>query len=252
MNRVPIIAGNWKMHMNRAQAIELVDSIRFGLAFPGEVDVIVSPSFLCLAAVVDHLKESYIGVAAQNMHFEDKGAFTGECSGSQLTDAGVEYVILGHSERRQYFAETDETVNKKVKAAFSHELIPIVCIGETLEQREQGEVSRVIENQLSVGLSGLEPVDASQLIIAYEPVWAIGTGKTATAEQVEEVHFSIRHWLSKTFGESVSSAIRILYGGSVKPANSNELMALPNVDGALVGGASLKPTDFIGIIESCR
>jgi triosephosphate isomerase (TIM) len=251
MNRVPVIAGNWKMHLNRAEAIELVDGIRYGLPFPGEVDVIVAPSYLCLPVVVDHLKESYIGVAAQNMHFEEKGAFTGECSGSQLIDVGVDYVIIGHSERRQYYAETNETVNMKVKAALKNDLIPIVCIGETLEQRERGEVSRVIEGQLEVGLDGLESFEAVKLIIAYEPVWAIGTGKTATAEQVEEVHCLIRGWLAKTFGESVSDIIRILYGGSVKPANSKELMALPNVDGALVGGASLKPDDFIAIIKSC-
>jgi triosephosphate isomerase len=252
MVRVPIIAGNWKMHLTRDRAVELVDSIRFGLPFPGETDVIVAPPFLCLPAVANRLQDSYISVAAQNLHYEDLGAFTGECSGPQVRDAGADYVIIGHSERRQYFGETDKTVNKKINAAFKNDLIPIVCIGETLEEREKGEVSVIIERQLACGLADLSPANAARLIIAYEPVWAIGTGKTATPGQVEDVHRMIRFSLSMKFGGQVSAAIRILYGGSVKPVNSQELLTLPNVDGALVGGASLKAEDFIAIIQSIK
>jgi len=250
MAPVPIIAGNWKMNITRVQALELVDGVRFGLPYPGEVEVIVAPPFLVLEGVAKQLEKSYIAVSGQNLHYEDKGAFTGECSGPQLRDAGADYVIIGHSERRQYFGETDEIVNKKVQAAFRNELVPIVCVGETLEEREKGEVSVVIERQLACGLVGLDVEQASRLVIAYEPVWAIGTGKTATVEQVEEVHKLIRYSLSMKFGGGVSGGIRILYGGSVKPSNSKELLALPNVDGALVGGASLKAGDFIAIIES--
>ena len=248
--RTPIIAGNWKMHLTLDPAIELVDGIQYGLAFPGETEVIVGPPFLCLQKIAEHLKDSYIGVAAQNLHFEDQGAFTGECSGKQIKDAGAGYVIVGHSERRQYFAETDEMVNKKIKAAFRNGLIPIVCVGETLTEREKGDVSTVIGRQLTVGLLDLDPSTVSRLIIAYEPVWAIGTGKTATTGQVEEVHRLIRSSLSSKFGAQTGEAVRILYGGSVKPSNSKELLALPNVDGALVGGAALKASDFIEIIKS--
>ena len=248
--RTPIIAGNWKMNLTLAEAIELVDGIHYGLPFPGEVEVIVAPPFLCLPKLVEHLRDSYIAVAAQNLFFEDQGAFTGECSGKQLKDVGVEYVIVGHSERRRYFGETDEIVNKKLKAAFRNGLIPIMCVGETLEEREKGEVSAIIGRQLAVGLLDLTVEQVSKLIIAYEPVWAIGTGKTATPSQVEDVHRLIRFSLSLKFGGQTSESVRILYGGSVKPSNSRELLSLPNVDGALVGGASLKASDFIEIIKS--
>lgn len=250
MTRVPIIAGNWKMHLTGSEARSLVDGIRLGLPFPGEVDVIVAPPFLCLESVASRLKNSYIGVAAQNLHYEDKGAFTGECSGAQVKDAGAGYVIIGHSERRQYFAETDDIISKKISAAFRHRLIPIMCLGETLEQREKGQVSQVIQKQLSQGLAGVSNELATSLVIAYEPVWAIGTGKTATPDQVEDVHRLIRFSLSMRFSGPVSGAIRILYGGSVKPSNSRDLLALPNVDGALVGGASLNAEDFTAIIKS--
>lgn len=248
--RTPIIAGNWKMNLTVPQAIELVDGIRLGLPFPGEVEVVVAPPFLLAPPLVKHLETSYISVSAQNLHYEDKGAFTGECSGAQVREAGADYVIIGHSERRQYFGETDQTVNKKVKAAFRHDLVPIVCVGETLEERERGEVASVIGRQLAAGLSGLDQNSAARLVIAYEPVWAIGTGKTATPSQVEDVHRLIRFTIASTFGGPAAGAVRILYGGSVKPSNSKELMSLPNVDGALVGGASLKPEDFIQIIQS--
>lgn len=248
--RRTVIAGNWKMNLTGAEALELVEAIHSNYSPVGNIDVIVAPPFLSLPAVVHYLKSSYIGVAAQNIHYEDKGAFTGECSAAQVRDAGAEYTIIGHSERRQYFLETDELVSKKISAAFNHNVTPIVCIGETLEQRESGEFSTIIENQLSGGLIQVVPPKAAQLIIAYEPVWAIGTGKTASPQQVEEVHQMIRAFLGNRFGQEVSESIPILYGGSVKPSNSKELLSLTNVDGALVGGASLKPSDFIAIIQS--
>jgi triosephosphate isomerase len=248
--RTPIIAGNWKMNLTFAEAIELVDGIQYGLPFPGEVEVVVAPPFLYLQKLAEYLKESYIGVAAQNLHFEDQGAFTGECSGKQVRDAGAEYVIIGHSERRQYFGETDEIVNKKIKSALRSGLIAIVCVGETLAERERGEVSSVIGRQLAIGLLDFAGEEVSRLIIAYEPVWAIGTGRTARPAQVEEVHRLIRFSLSMKFGGQVGGSVRILYGGSVKPDNSKELLALPNVDGALVGGASLIAADFNAIIKS--
>jgi triosephosphate isomerase len=250
--RTPIIAGNWKMNLTMSQAIELVNGIQYGLPFPGKVDVVVAPPFLCLQGMVKHLKGSYIGVAAQNLFFEDQGAFTGECSGKQIRDAGADYVIIGHSERRQYFGETDEIVNKKIKAAFRNKLVPVVCVGETLAERERGEVAAVISRQLAVGLLGLTAGEVSRLIIAYEPVWAIGTGKTAAPDQVEDVHRLIRFSISTKFSGQAGEAVRILYGGSVKPSNSKGLLALPNVDGALVGGASLKAPDFIEIIKSIK
>ena len=250
--RTPIIAGNWKMNLTLGEAIELVKGIHYGLSFPGEVDVIVAPTFLSLQQVALQLRDSYITIAAQDLYFEDQGAFTGECSGKFIKDAGADYVIIGHSERRQYFFETDEIVNKKVRAAFRNRLFPIVCVGETLDEREAGQVEVVIERQVTEGLSGLGSHEISALIIAYEPVWAIGTGKTASSKQVEEVHRLIRSLLSSKFGEPTATATRILYGGSVKPANSRELLALPNVDGALVGGASLKASDFIEIIKNAK
>jgi triosephosphate isomerase len=250
--RTPVIAGNWKMNLTLSEAIDLVDGIHYGLQFPGEVDVIVAPVFLHLSKITERLRESYIGVAAQDLYYEDSGAFTGECSGKQLRDVGIEYVIVGHSERRQYFGETDEIVNKKIKAVLRNGLIPIMCVGETLEEREKGEVSAVIGRQLSVGLSDLAAEEVSPLIIAYEPVWAIGTGKTATPEQVEDVHRLIRFSVSMGFSGEVGGMVRILYGGSVKSSNSKELLSLPNVDGALVGGASLKASEFIEIIKSAN
>ncbi len=240
------------MNLNIDQAIALVDAIHFGLPFPGEVDVIVAPTFLCLQKIAAHLKDSYIGAAAQDLFFEDQGAFTGACSGKQIKDAGADYAIIGHSERRSIFGESNEIVNKKIKAALRNKLIPIMCIGETLAEREAGQVDAVINNQLSAGLAGLTSPQTAQLVIAYEPVWAIGTGKTAAVEQVEGVHRTIRCALAMKFGAEISEAIRLLYGGSVKPANSSELLALPNVDGALVGGASLSAPDFIEIIESAN
>ena len=248
--RVPFIAGNWKMNMTIAEAVELVNGIQIGLKWPEEVDVVVAPPFTALKMISEVSKDSYIAVSAQNIHQEENGAYTGEIAASFVKDAGATYAIIGHSERRQYFGETDEVVNKKVRVALKHELKPIVCVGETLEQREKGDFFTVIEEQLSKGLEDLTKVLASEIVIAYEPVWAIGTGKVATPTQVEEVHEKIRNFLKKTFSDEVGDSVRILYGGSVKPSNSQEILALPNVDGALVGGASLKAPDFINIIKS--
>jgi triosephosphate isomerase len=248
--RVPVIVGNWKMNLDLDQALELVNGIKYGLPYPGEVDVVVAPTFLWLPRLAEHLRDSYIGVAAQNLHFEDQGAATGECSAGQIKAAGADYVIVGHSERRQHFGETDEIVNKKVKAALRSGLTPIVCVGETLAERQAGEVSYVIGKQVSVGLGDLTHREVGQIMIAYEPVWAIGTGHTAAADQVEAVHGSIRFLLTSKFGGPAAGSVRLLYGGSVKPANSRELLACADVDGALVGGASLQAADFIDIIKS--
>jgi len=250
--RIPVVTGNWKMNLTAAQGRELVDGIRHGLSFPGRVEVIVAPPFLLLEALAVRLKDSYIALAAQNLHHEEKGAFTGECSAAQVRDAGADYVIIGHSERRQYFQETDALVNKKIHAAFGHGLTPIVCVGETLEERERGDTELVIRNQVIDGLRGLDAVQTTRLIIAYEPVWAIGTGRSATPDQVAQVHGFIRRLLAELFGVPVSGQVRVLYGGSVKPDNCLELLSLPDVDGALVGGASLKAADFISIIRSAQ
>jgi triosephosphate isomerase len=248
--RVPLIAGNWKMNMTIPEAIELVNGIKIGLRWPEDVDVVVAPPFTSLKMISEIAKDSYLGVAAQNVHQEEKGAYTGEISASFIKDAGANYVIIGHSERRQYFNETDELVNKKVRTSLKHELTPIVCVGETLEEREKGHFVEVIEKQLSVGLEDLTKVLASELVIAYEPVWAIGTGKVATTTQIEDVHEKMRALLAKNFSQEVADSVRILYGGSVKAENSKEIFALPNVDGALVGGASLNSSGFIEIIKS--
>jgi triosephosphate isomerase (TIM) len=248
--RIPIIAGNWKMNKTIDEALELVKGIHYGLSNPGEVEVVVAPPLTCLSSILDFLKDSYISVAAQNLFWEELGAYTGEVSGLLLKDAGVNYAIIGHSERRQYFHETDESVNKKTKAALKNKLIPIVCVGETLEQREEGLVQDVINTQIIEGLQGLTEQEVGDLVIAYEPIWAIGTGKTATPEQAEEVHVMIRGIISQQFGNMAAEKVRILYGGSVKPSNSKELLSLENIDGALVGGASLKASDFIEIIKN--
>jgi triosephosphate isomerase (TIM) len=248
--RIPVVAGNWKMNLTLAQGMELVDGIWHGLPFPGQVEVVVAPPFLLLPALASHLKSSYISLAAQNLHHEEKGAFTGECSASQVRDAGADFAIIGHSERRQYFQETDSLINKKLHICFTHGLTPILCVGETLEERERGDQEIIIRNQVIDGLRDLSPSQAPRVIIAYEPVWAIGTGKTASTAQAQEVHLFIRSLLAELFGAPISAQIRILYGGSVKPDNSSELLSLPDVDGALVGGASLKAGDFISIIKS--
>ena len=248
--RKPIIAGNWKLNNTEKEAVDLVTALRNNLNNVTEVDIVVCPVFTVLPVVHDVLLESNIGLGAQNVFWEDFGAFTGEISAPLLKDIGVQYVIIGHSERRQYFGETDEMVNKRTKAALAHGLIPIVCVGEVLAQREENKTFDVIQIQCEGAFAGLTVAEMEKIVIAYEPVWAIGTGKTATPGQAQEVHKFIRGLLAKLYDENISQTIRIQYGGSVKPENSAELMSQPDIDGALVGGASLKAEPFIGIIKN--
>ncbi len=246
-----IIAGNWKMYKTSFEAIELVTELKRTLGDMNEVDVVVCPPFTALAEVKDVLNDCNIGLAAQNIYWEDFGAFTGEVSAPMIKAIGVEYVIIGHSERRQFFGETDATVNKKIKAALKHALIPIVCIGEVLSERESGKTFDVIKTQLEGSLVNLSTSEMETIVLAYEPVWAIGTGKTATPAQAQEVHKFIREWLTKKYDAAIANKVRIQYGGSVKPENTAELMGQPDIDGALVGGASLKSDSFTAIVKNC-
>jgi len=247
--RIKIIAGNWKMYKTISEALELVKALHYGYQ-GGSSEVVVAPPATAINKVAEFLKDSYIKVSAQDLFWEDFGAYTGALSGPMLKDAGADYVIIGHSERRQYFGETDETVNKKIQAALKHRLIPIICVGETLGQREAGKILSVLTTQITQGLAGLAAEEIAKSVIAYEPVWAIGTGKTATPAQAEEAHVMIRDLIAQQFGVDAATQVRILYGGSVKPSNSKELLNLPNIDGALVGGASLKVQEFIEIIKT--
>jgi len=247
--RRPIIAGNWKMNNNSAESVELVSRLKEMISGAKEVEVVVAPPYTVLSAVATAIKGSTIALSSQNIFWEEKGAFTGEISPAMLKDVGCQYAIIGHSERRQYFGETNETVNKRLKAALGASLTPIVCIGETLEEREADKTLTVIEQQLKEGLAGISSGEMERVVIAYEPVWAIGTGKTATPEQAQEVHQFIRGILAQVFGEGVAEGIRILYGGSVKPDNVDQLMSQKDIDGALVGGASLKADSFARIIQ---
>jgi len=249
MKRIPIIAGNWKMHMPLKEAKELVKGILPKCSNKRDVEVVVGPVYTVLSAVARQLKGTGIGLAGQNMHHEPKGAYTGEISAEMLLDAGCTHVILGHSERRQYFKETDASVNKKQKAALAAGLVPIVCIGETLKQRESGDTFKVIEKQLIGSLKGTPDEDLVKTVIAYEPVWAIGTGKTATPEQAQEVHAFIRKLIAGHHNKKTAEAVRILYGGSVKPDNVKKLMGKKDIDGALVGGASLKADSFSALVN---
>lgn len=236
------------MNKTPAETRELINELK-PLVQDAEVDVVVCPPFVCLAAAAEALKGSNIALGAQNMHFEEKGAYTGEIAPNMLKELGVEYVIIGHSERRQYFGETDESVNKKVTVALAHGLNPIMCVGETLEEREKGITEKVVEKQTREGLKGLEGQDVQRVVIAYEPVWAIGTGKTATSDQANEVIAFIRGIVSDMFGKDVADKIRIQYGGSMNPKNASELMAMPDIDGGLIGGASLKAEDFAKVVK---
>ena len=246
--RKAVIAGNWKMHYTPDEAVKLINELK-PLVKDATCEVIVCPTFVCLDAALKAAKGSNIKVAAQNMHFEEKGAFTGEVSPVMLQAMGVDYVILGHSERREYFNETDEALNKKVKAAFAHNLTPILCCGETLEQRENGTTNEVVGNQIKADLEGLSNDLAEKVIIAYEPIWAIGTGKTATKEQANETIATIRGVVAEMFGKEVADKVRIQYGGSVKPNTIKDQMAMSDIDGALVGGASLVANDFAQIVN---
>lgn len=246
--RIPLIAGNWKMHKTAADARELARAVKEGAANLTDRQVAMAPPFTALAAVAEEIKGSRLILAAQNVHWEQKGAFTGEISVPMLEDAGCGMVIIGHSERRQYFGETDATVNRRLRAVLASRLQPIVCIGETLEQRESGKHHTVVQQQLAGGLDGLTRPGLLRIILAYEPVWAIGTGRTASPEIAQEMHSMIRGWLSEKFGDEAQE-VRILYGGSVKPDNIDDLMRQPDIDGALVGGACLEPDSFLRIIH---
>lgn len=249
VKRMPLLAGNWKMFKTIPEALDLVNGLKKNCGNVKDREILVCPPFTALYAVSAALKGSNIKVGAQNLFWEMKGAFTGEIAPGMLADAGCKYVIIGHSERRQYFGETDETVNKKMKAAFASGLTPIVCVGETLAEREKNITFSVVERQVKNGISGLTPEQSKVLVIAYEPVWAIGTGKTATPQQAEEVHAYVRKLYGELYGAEVSDAVRILYGGSMKPDNISELMKQPNIDGGLVGGASLEVDSFTKIIQ---
>jgi len=246
--RQPIIAGNWKMNNTIEEAKNLIKNL-LPLIEKRDREVIVCPSFVCLSEVAKLLQGSEVALGAQNMHYEDKGAYTGEVSPVFLKEIGVSYVIIGHSERRHIFGEKDEFINKKVRSALEHGLSPILCVGETLEEREKGVTYEVIKNQIYGGLSGLISENVAKLVIAYEPVWAIGTGKNATKEDANEVISFIRKLLYKKFGKTVADNTRILYGGSVKPSNIKDFMDMEEIDGALVGGASLNAEDFSRIVN---
>ncbi len=248
-NRIPLIAGNWKMNKTVPESIETVKTLVKLTADVQGVDMLIAPPFTSLWAVGDVLKHTKIALGAQDMFWESHGAFTGQVSADMLRSCGCSHVIIGHSERRQFFGETNQTVNKKLKAALAAGLIPIFCIGETEIERETQKTFSVLDKQLIQGVEGLILDDHHPLVIAYEPVWAIGTGKTALPEQAQEVHAYVRSLFAKVFGNSLAKKIRILYGGSVKPDNISELMGLPDVDGALVGGASLEPESFNKIIH---
>jgi triosephosphate isomerase len=246
--RKPIIAGNWKMNNTLEEALALVEQLKSTVA-DTECEVVVCPSFVQLMEVAKALHGTSIKVGAQNMHFEESGAFTGEVSAAMLKEMEVSYVIIGHSERRQYFNETDEAVNKKIKTAFKHGLVPIVCCGETLSEREEGITEEVLGMQIKIGLKGLSKDEVEKLVVAYEPVWAIGTGKTASDEQANNAIAYIRALIAGMYGSRTAEKTRIQYGGSVKPDTIKAQMAQPEIDGALVGGASLKAADFAEIIK---
>lgn len=247
--RTPFISGNWKMHNTITESTALAKAIADSKENKNNADIMIAPSFTSLAAVCQAVKGSNVKVAAQDTHFEDKGAFTSAVSPVQIKDAGATHVIIGHSERRSLFGDTDAILNKKVKAALNHGLIPVFCVGETLEERDAGKTLDVNKSQLKNGLVGFSAQDLKDMVIAYEPVWAIGTGKTATPEQAQEVHAAIRAYLTEAFGAAFADACRIVYGGSVKTDNVDAIMAQPDVDGALVGGQSLVAQQFNRIIN---
>lgn len=251
MARTPFVVGNWKLNKTVSEALALVTELKNQLGAVRDVEVGVGPVFTALHAVSKRLEGSSIRVAGQNCHWEERGAFTGEVSPSMLLDVGCTHVILGHSERRTYYGETDEGVGRKARAALDAGLSLIVCVGETEAQRDAGETTGRVEAQLSGGIGALEATDMAKVTIAYEPVWAIGTGRTATPAQAQEVHAHIRGWLRQRFG-AVADEVRIQYGGSVKPGNAKELIGQADIDGALVGGASLKAEDFVAIVKAAR
>jgi triosephosphate isomerase len=258
MSRRKLIAGNWKMNMTAAQGAELIQNIKAQFADCGcqgcanGPEVLVCPPFTTISAVVEAAKGTCLQVGAQNIHWAEKGAYTGEISGAMLKETGITYVIIGHSERRQYFGETDETVNQRVKAALANGLKPVICVGENLTERVNGVTLPVIEKQVRLALNGLTAEQMASVVIAYEPVWAIGTGHTATEAQAQEVHAAIRKVLADLFGAATADSVRILYGGSMNATNAAGLLAQPDIDGGLIGGAALKPADFATIIKAAK
>lgn len=249
--RKPLIAGNWKMNKTLNEAKELVNQLKDKVAGIDDVEIAVCPPAVNLLPVYEIIADSNIKLGAQNMHWEESGAYTGEVAGPMLKEIGATYVIIGHSERREYFQESDEDVNRKVKAAFKYGLKPIVCVGETLEEREAGQTLEKVKGQIKADLVGLSKEQVAETVIAYEPIWAIGTGRTATAEDANEVIKAIRDLVREDFAEA-ADLVRIQYGGSVNPSNIEELMAQPEIDGALVGGASLDADSFVKIVEGAR
>ncbi|REB04750.1 triose-phosphate isomerase [Sporosarcina sp. BI001-red] len=248
--RKPIIAGNWKMYKTLDEAVAFIDALAGKLKETDKADIVICPPAPYLATLVEKSKGLPVRIGAQTMHEEVEGAFTGEISPTMLSSIGVEFVVLGHSERRQYYNETDESVNRKVKSAFEHKLTPIVCVGESLEQREGNATADIVSDQVKKAFSEISEKDAATAIVAYEPIWAIGTGRTATAEDANEVCAQIRAVLTDLYSDSVAQAIRIQYGGSVKPGNIKELLSMSDIDGALVGGASLDPESFTALAEA--
>ena len=246
--RKPIIAGNWKMNMTPSQAKELVTDL-IPLVKDAACDVVVCPPYVDIALVAELVKGTNIQVGAQNIHWAEKGAFTGEISAAMLKEAGAAYAIIGHSERRQYFGETDETVNSRTKAALAASIVPIICVGESLEQREKGETDAVVSGQVKADLADIPGEAVAGLVIAYEPIWAIGTGKTATDEQANETIGLIRETIASLYGQAVADQVRIQYGGSMNPKNVKGLMAQTQIDGGLIGGASLKAADFAQVVN---
>ena len=250
--RIPFIAGNWKMFKTVHEAVLFAKELRSIVKDVTDVEMVVAPPFTAVAAVAEALRNTNVGVAAQNLHWEREGAFTGEISAGMITEAGAEYVIIGHSERRRLFGETDAMVARKVVAAIEAGLTPIVCVGETLEERERNETLAVLDRQIKDGLDRLTAAQISELVVAYEPVWAIGTGRNATSAQAAEAHAHIRLRLGQRFGAAAADQCHVIYGGSVKPDNIRELIAEPDVDGALVGGASLDLRSFSDIVHRAR
>lgn len=250
--RRPIIAGNWKMYKTVAEAVELVEGLKRELRNEDSVEIVVCPPFTAILKIAEALKGSNIKYAAQDLFWEEEGAYTGEVSPKMLKDLGCQFCIVGHSERRTYFGETNDTVNKKVKAALKYGITPIMCVGERLEERDSEKTFDVVKNHIEGGLNGLVKDDVLKIVIAYEPVWAIGTGRNATPEQAQEVHKYIRGLFKNSYGEEISSKVRIQYGGSVKPDNIRGIMNGEDVDGALVGGASLKLKDFVEIVRQSK
>lgn len=250
--RKAIIAGNWKMHMTPAQTTKLIEELKPLVAGKTGCEIVVCVPFVDIAAAKEAVGGSDIRVGAQNVHYEEKGAFTGEISAEMLLACGAEYVVIGHSERRQYFGETDKTVNLRLTAALRAGLKPILCVGELLEQRDQGITKEIVSMQTKIALGGIDAEDAAKVVIAYEPVWAIGTGRTATADQAEEVCAAIRETLKELYGAKTAEAVTVQYGGSMKPGNAAELLGKKDVDGGLIGGASLVAKDFAAIVEAAQ